>query len=95
MTDFTRHDVADHLSEWQRLTNHIEELRRERDDDREIIGLIARERDDLRGEVDALKLRLARALEAERMAYGRNRARDWRGALVNLWWALKQGGMNQ
>lgn len=84
-TAWTAHDV-------------IQDLRRELDEEREVIGIIARERNDLRhanadlvAENAALRLRVAALLDEARAMRAR-RVKDWRGALALLWWTVKQGG---
>lgn len=93
-----RPQVVAGLAEWRKLTDHITELRRELSEEREVIGIIARERTELRGVVAdlnadcaALRTRLAASLERER-AQTEHRRRDYWGGVVLLYWLLTKRG---
>lgn len=70
-------DVRQRMAEWGDLTRHLDELRREVEENAEIIGLVAAERDDLRRELareraraDAMCADLLRELAALRSKTG-------------------------
>jgi len=91
MRDITKHEIADRLAEWIARDEYIEELITENHelftDNRRLAGEVG----DLVAENAALRLRVAALVEENRRLRQYRPASPW-GALVNLWWNVKQGG---
>lgn len=93
MTDLIRQAGEVARAAWQEQ-DIIAELRKEIEEEREVIGIIARERKELRAEVAELRadkaglaMRLTHALDRERQLRA-VRTRDWSGLLMLAWWKL-------
>jgi regulator of replication initiation timing len=81
---FSDPDVRAALAEWSALTRQIAELRRELEEEREVIGLIAAERNDLRAENAALRARLDALRHDLARAQRANRRNDWWATVWSL-----------
>jgi hypothetical protein len=66
MTDRAFHEIADRLAEWRARDEYIEELIAENHQQHTDLGIIARERNELREECAELRAQLASALEKGR-----------------------------
>lgn len=87
MSDRSRFDldVDEALAEWHAQTSDLAALSQELAEEREVIGIIARERDDLRRDNTSLRLRIDKAKDERDRAQRALRQPSVWGALVALW----------